>query len=590
MSQAIATTSPTPEPVSPLHEARAFERMRFRVVSTVLRQSLSQARFRISLVIGLSALLWGGMFWMFADGFWELQLAIAPTETYGRTVGAMFGTFFAALFLMLVFSSGIILYSTLFWSREVGFLLTLPAHTQRVFLHKFQEAIVLSSWGFVLLGSPILVAYGVVERAPWYYYAMLLPYLVAFIYIPVAIGAIICLWVVQRIPDSRLAVLVTGAVILLAAAAWIAWSLLNGSESKLLTSEWFQDIVGRLQFSERRLLPSWWFSQGLLDAAAGAWSESLLFFTLMVSNAMFFRQLALWSAGWMYRKAYSGLCDRSARRRRLHAAGFDRMLGGALRFLPAPARLMIVKDLRLFRRDPMQWSQFLIFLGLLALYFFNIRHFTYDIHYIGWVNMVSFLNLSVVGLLFSTFTSRFIFPMISLEGRRFWILGLLGVDRDTILWSKFLFATVGSIIPCTLLVLLSDAMLSVSTFVVLSHQMTCLVLCVGLSGIAVGLGARLPNLREQSPSRIAAGFGGTLNLVISTLYILVVVLMTALPTHFYLTTQHGFFENATVDRAGVLGWLHFWLVAGIIGSLILGVIATIVPLRIGLRAFRKMEF
>ena len=37
------------------------------------------------------------------------------------------------------------------------------------------------------------------------------------------------------------------------------------------------------------------------------------------------------------------------------------------------------------------------------------------------------------------------------------------------------------------------------------HQSTCLMLCLGLSGIAVGLGARLPNLREQSPSRIAAG-------------------------------------------------------------------------------------
>ena len=74
----------------------------------------------------------------------------------------------------------------------------------------------LSSWGFVLLGSPILLAYGVVGRAPWYYYAMLLPYLVAFIYIPVAIGAIVCLWVVHRIPDSRLAVLIGGGVVLLA--------------------------------------------------------------------------------------------------------------------------------------------------------------------------------------------------------------------------------------------------------------------------------------------------------------------------------------------------------------------------------------
>ena len=39
--------------------------------------------------------------------------------------------------------------------------------------------------------------------------------------------------------------------------------------------------------------------------------------------------------------------------------------------------------------------------------------------------------------------------MISLEGRRFWVLGLLPVRRETILWSKFLFAVGGSIIPCT---------------------------------------------------------------------------------------------------------------------------------------------
>ena len=110
----------------------------------------------------------------------------------------------------------------LFCSKEITFLLTIPARTERVFLHKFQEAIILSSWGFVLLGSPILLAYGVVEHAPWYYYVMLLPYLLAFIYIPVAVGAIICLWVVRRIPDGRLAVLIGGGVVLLAGAVWLA--------------------------------------------------------------------------------------------------------------------------------------------------------------------------------------------------------------------------------------------------------------------------------------------------------------------------------------------------------------------------------
>ena len=39
---------------------------------------------------------------------------------------------------------------------------------------------------------------------------------------------------------------------------------------------------------------------------------------------------------------------------------------------PRPIRLLLLKDLRTFCRDPAQWSQFLIFFGLLAFYFLNI--------------------------------------------------------------------------------------------------------------------------------------------------------------------------------------------------------------------------
>ena len=106
--------------------------------------------------------------------------------------------------LMLVFSSGVILYGSLFRSREIAFLLTIPARTGRVFLHKFHEAIVLSSWGFVLLGSPMLLAYGIVaERAVVLLRCCCRRFIVAFIYIPVAIGAIFCMLVVRCVPDHR---------------------------------------------------------------------------------------------------------------------------------------------------------------------------------------------------------------------------------------------------------------------------------------------------------------------------------------------------------------------------------------------------
>lgn len=568
-------------------EARVFWRMRSRVVSTLVEQTFSRARLRLSLIIGLSGFLWAVLFLLFLEGFQFLKNTV-PSDLHDETVRIVFGMFFVTMTVMLTFSSGIILYSSLFKSPEVAFLLTIPARVQRIFLHKFQEAILLSSWAFILLGSPMLLAYGLVAEAPSYYFMLLVPFLVAFTYIPAGIGAIACMAIVRHLPGGRVLVLsiLIGAVV---AVTWVVGrSVADGFRQNLLTPTWFREILDRLSFTEHRLLPSWWLSSGLLEAARNEWSESVLFLTLTISNALFFRQLGVWTAGAVFRPAYSALYGRRVARRRTRVASIDRIAFRLTSVLPVQVRLLIVKDLRIFRRDPVQWGQFLIFFGLLALYFLNIRRFSYEVYYRGWVNMVSFLNVSVVGLLLATFTTRFIFPMISLETGRFWMLGLLPLRRETMLWSKFVFAVGGSILPCCSLILLSDAMLRVSPKILASHQLTCLILCFGLSGIAVGLGAKMPSLREESPSRIAAGFGGTLNLVFSTLYIIVVVLLTAVPVHFYLGS--GGPEGLLAYRPDLGSWLQFWLVAGTAGSIVLGLLATVVPLRIGFRAFRQLEF
>jgi len=577
--------------VSPEREARAFCRMRLRLASTLLAQTFRGARFRFSIISLLSVTLWSVLYWLFYDAFAFLRSAIPAPDLHDEAVQVVFGTFFVALMVMLVFSAAIILYSSLFRAGDTALLLTLPARPERVFLNKFQEAILMSSWAFLLLGSPMLVAYGLVAGAPWYFFAMMLPFLVAFVYIPGGIGALICLVVVHRLPAARWYVLVGAGLVVLLAALWGVWSLATGPEGNLMAPAWFQDMLGRLRITEHRLLPSWWLSAGLFQAAQRKLSESVLFLALMISNALFFRQLAIWTAAAVYRSAHSRLAGHRIGAKRRKIAWIDRVAARATGFLPPQVRLLIVKDLRLFRRDPVQWTQSLIFIALLTFYFLNIRRFTYDTQYGGWINLVSFLNVSVVGLLLSTFTTRFVFPMVSLEGRRFWLLGLLPISRATILWSKFAFAVGGSILPSSVLILLSDVMLRVDPLIAASHQLTCLILCSGLSGIAVGLGAKIPNLREQSPSRIAAGFGGTLNLVLSTLYILAIVVLTAVPSHFYLggeyprTAARLFPSFATFQ-----GLVRLWLFAGTGISLLLGILATVVPMWIGFRAFRRLEF
>lgn len=573
-------------PLSAAAEARLFWRLRRWTVVNSLRQTLRESRLRVFLLLLLSSVFWGGLFGLFIEAFSFLATSLPNAATRDEAVRAMFGVFFASLTVMLAFSSGIILYGSLYRSREVQFLLTMPCRSERVFLHKFHEALLLSSWGFILLGSPMWVAYGLVALAPWYYYLLLLPFLVAFVVIPGGIGAIVCLVIMWRIPKIRLHAVSIMAAACAISGGWIAWSVVRGPEGDLLTPSWFDSLLMRLRFSEHRLLPNWWLSTGLLEAAQRQWSESLLFLALLVSNALLLHQAAVAVAARIFRRSYHDSYTEGTSRRRPGAHWMDALMLRATFFLSPQMRLLLVKDLRLFRRDPMQWSQFLIFLGLLTLYFVNVRRFRYDVNHATWVNMISFLNLTVVGLILSTFTSRFIFPMISLEGRRFWILGLLPLRRETILWSKFLFAAIGSTVACCVLIVLSDLMLRVLPLVLGIHLLACVLLCLGLSAIAVGLGAKMPNLREESPAKIAAGFGGTLNLVLSAIYIVVIVTLTAVPCHFYVAAQQSDFADSFLYESR----LPLWLGIGVALSLVVGALATVVPMRIGFKAFREIEF
>jgi ABC-2 type transport system permease protein len=213
----------------------------------------------------------------------------------------------------------------------------------------------------------------------------------------------------------------------------------------------------------------------------------------------------------------------------------------------------------------------------------NLKKFPYEGEQ---ATMIGFLNLAVVGLILSTFTTRFIYPMISLEGKRFWILNLLPVDRGMILIAKFLFAAVGSWVPCASLILLSDWMLDVPTWMAWLHQLLMIELCFGLSGLAVGLGALMPDLREEAPSKIAAGFGGTLNLVLSALFILILVLLTAVPTQMATLTERGQWQAGATSW---LGWLaseeSLWIAQGI--NALLALAASWGTMHLGIRAFRQ---
>ena len=223
----------------------------------------------------------------------------------------------------------------------------------------------------------------------------------------------------------------------------------------------------------------------------------------------------------------------------------------------------------------------LVFGFLLFLYFGSVRRsFRGDVTW-PFQNGVSFLNLFAVSLLQCTYVGRFVFPMISLEGRNFWILGLMPLSRDSILWSKFHFAFWSTTPIAVALVIFSDIMLRMPMDYFFIHVFTTISLGFAICGLGVGMGGYLPNFRETDPARIATGFGGTVNLVLSLFALIVLAGLLGGIWHLNHSTQ-------TLMSPG------FWGITISLSSFLVGCILSfltgMIPMAMGVRHLKEIEF
>lgn len=559
-----------------VHQPVLFQRLRWTLLRNTLEAALQGSLLRLVTICFCSVLIWLGIFAVGAEGFDFLINQRIPLA--GGIVGTVFDLLFLALTVLLLFSTGIILYSSLFSSRETSFLLASPATADQVFAYKFQGAVLFASWAFLLLGTPILVAYGLAFDVPWYYYGFLLLYFVGFVLLPGSLGALACLLIVNLVPRHARQVVVALGLLVAVALGVGVYSLRPHSWSDAWSRDFVHQLVGQLAFAQGPLSPNHWMSRGLQAAARRDLERAFYYLALVWSNGLFLYVLTAWAAARLYRRGFNRVTTGGTLRRRYGGAWMDRTLSGVVGFLDVQTRLLIVKDFRMFRRDPSQWAQVLIFTGLMVLYFTNMRRFYQEELGQAYQNGVSLMNLAATALLLCAYTGRFIFPMLSLEGHKFWILGLLPLKRERLLWGKFAFSATWSVLIAEFLVLFSDSMLGIPLRMVLLHALTVLVLALGLSGLSVGLGASMPNFRESDPSKIAVGFGGTLNLVVGLLYLLVTVGLMAAPWHLRRAWQ------------GLDAPIVWWEVLGVAAGLACGLAAVSLPLRVGARCLRRMEF
>jgi len=552
---------------------------RTRVSLNTFRSLRKHSTLKIVTIAFFAVILWVGFFWLFLDGFRffggeelrDFRLII---------VDILFAIFFFSLFVLLLFSNGIIAYGSLFRSAESAFLFGQPLPAPAVYAYKLSETLIFSSWAFLFLALPLIVAFGVDAGAPWYYYPGAALFFAMFAALPAALGGLIVLLIARFFTRSIKRILAW--CIVLAVMIGLLWGLglFRTYQTALHDggTGWVRKVMGQLTLSQSPLLPSYWMGAGLQNLAAGELNDAAYRFLLLSSTAMFFGMAGVHLARVFYLPAYHATQARTRRRRGRVEGPFFRAFERSLFFVKPELRILVVKDVKTFLRDPVQWSQVLVFFGLLGVYFVNMRNVQGDVDSPFWNNLINVLNLVATSLTLSTFTSRFIFPLVSLEGKRFWVLKLLPIEKKNIVYSKFWFAFVGSFVISQGLIVVSDAILRVPVEAMALHALTMLIICGGLSGLSAGIGAIYPNLRETNPSKIVSGFGGTLNLIFSLVFVTLVVVLMTLPYH---VAEMGRFDNSA--------YLSRLIAPGCILGALVGAVATVLPLALGVRAFEKLE-
>ena len=448
---------------------------------------------------------------------------------------------FGFFFVMLMFSNVIIGYTTMFKNRETDWFLTLPIPHAVIYRWKFLECLVVSSWALIFLSAPMMAAFGRVNevQAP-FYLEVFLVYL-PFIVIPAVLGSIFVLLIVTLLAKRwikwvAIGLGLAGIVALVGALRPQSASMVSAPSDVQM----FDQLLRHTHLSLNPFLPSAWIARTILSWSGGLEREGTFFFLLLVSNALFGLLLGFgvvsrffyggWSRAFGHRSERSQERAEQRRHTRTRPSLFARLLDTPLFCLIGrPVRALVLKDVRVFWREPAQWTQVMIFVGLLTIYVLNLRNVSYDFQSPFWSTTISYLNLTACALTLSTLTTRFVFPQFSLEGRRLWILGMAPLGLPRVLTQKFCSSCLAATAITVSLMVASSMILKLGTGMIVYFGLAIALMSGALCGLSVGLGALFPNFEEDNPSKIVSGFGGTLCLVASFVYIVIIVTLLAFP-------------------------------------------------------------
>lgn len=528
---------------------------------------------RIFMFGSLGLIFWIGIFII----FYRVLSYFQGVQDFGDILAMkLLSMIIMTFFVLLLFSNIINCLAHLYLSQDLPLLHSLPVSSKEIYWSRWIISTFDSSWMIVAFSLPVFLSYGMIYKAGVLYYIIFSVDMISMCVMASALSGILVLFGAKILPAGRIrTILILLGVVMVITLVFV---LRFTRPEQLVNPDNFASVVlylNSLQTPQTPFLPTTWITDAIVAALKNDSGTFLLNISLNVTFALSLIFLNTVFAGVLY---FPGFSKSQTTPKRLFAPlrykGFH--WENVLNFLTRESRAFAVKEIRTFFRDSSQWPQLFLMVALIVIYIYNFSVLPLNnlpIKTIYLQNILSFLNIGLVASVLSAISARFVFPAVSMEGEAFWIVQAAPVRLQNFLWIKFFLYYIPLVFLAEVLIVCTNFLLNVSTFMMILSMITTLFLVPAIVGLGIGLGTLYADFKSENPANTVTGFGGLLFMVISFGLIAVVIILEAGPVYQMFMAD---FHNQSLSLLQKI-----WVVFSFALAFFLCVLATFYPIHLG---------
>lgn len=501
-----------------------------------------------------------------------------PLKIGEELIVQLLNVVFLTLFAMVLFSSLIASLSIYYISSDLDFLHSLPISESSIVNVRLGQTMINGTWVVWIFSMPIFSAYGHYFNVSGAYYIYLVASFLPFVILPCTLGVLGIMTLMRHFPSQKIHQVLSFLGLFFIASLVIFLRFLSPEKffGKEVSDEMIIGFVDSLKAPEFSFLPTSWITRGLTSWVDGRTGDSfmqlgilyaacLIIFIVfsMVSRKIYF-------PGWRMYKEVRNAPESAKVRIENKSSAWD------LIPMDVSRRALLMKDIKVFTRDPSQWSQVFVLVALVIVYIFNIVNLPRD--NLVLMGVVSLLNIGLVGFVLAGLISRFVFSSTSMEGLAFWAIYTSPVGLKKFLTCKFLMYFPPLLFISEFMVVVSSYLLQVDSYVMQASVIGVFLITIGLVSMGVGMGAMYPMFRHENISEISAGTGGILFIITSLLYVGAFVVLAARPLYVHYNRVFLFKD---------IGGIEVPICYGLI--LLLTCMVAIIPMRRGVQKLVSMD-